>query len=103
MGEDGNVLAAHTEVKKVLDVVRAACKGQDEPLGDVCRIFNERTDEGRDMTMYSRLLNAAIQSIVESKEESDLDSLFTGGRTSALVETISGLNDFELLAFLVVI
>lgn len=66
-------------------------------------MFNERTDEGRDMAPYSRLLNAAIQSLVESKEESDLDSLFSGGRTSALVDTISGLNDFELLAFLVVI
>lgn len=103
VGEDGNVLAAHTEVKKLLDVLRAACKGQGEPLREVCRVFNERTDEGRNMTSYSRLLNAAIQSLVESKEESDLDSLFSGGRTSALVDTISGLNDFELLAFLVVI
>lgn len=103
VGEDGNVLAAHTEVKKLLDVLRAACKGQGEPLREVCRVFNERTDEGRDMALYSRLLNAAIQSLVESKEESDLDSLFSGGRTSALVDTISGLNDFELLAFLVVI
>ena len=103
VGEDGNVLAAHTEVKKLLDVLRAACKGQGEPLREVCRVFNERTDEGRDMAPYSRLLNAAIQSLVESKEESDLDSLFSGGRTSALVDTISGLNDFELLAFLVVI
>ena len=85
------------------DVLRAACKGQGEPLREVCRVFNERTDEGRDMALYSRLLNAAIQSLVESKEESDLDSLFSGGRTSALVDTISGLNDFELLAFLVVI
>ena len=103
VGEDGNVLAAHTEVKKLLDVLRAACKGQGEPLREVCRVFNERTDEGRDMAPYSRLLNAAIQSLVESKEESDLNSLFSGGRTSALVDTISGLNDFELLAFLVVI
>lgn len=103
VGEDGSVLAAHTEVKKLLDVLRAACKGQGEPLREACRVFNERTDEGRDMAPYSRLLNAAIQSLVESKEESDLDSLFSGGRTSALVDTISGLNDFELLAFLVVI
>lgn len=97
------MLAAHTDVKKVLDVMRAACKGQGAPLREVCRVFNERTDEGRDMTMYSRLLNAAIQSLRESREESDLDSLFTGGRTTALVDAVSGLNDFELLAFLVVI
>ena len=103
VGEDGHMLAAHTDVKKVLDVMRAACKGQGEPLREVCRVFNERTDEGRDMGMYSRLLDAAIQSLRESREESDLDSLFTSGRTTALVDAISGLNDFELLAFLVVI
>lgn len=103
VGEGGHMLAAHTDVKKVLDVMRAACKGQGAPLREVCRVFNERTDEGRDMTMYSRLLNAAIQSLRESREESDLDSLFTGGRTTALVDVVSGLNDFELLAFLVVI
>ena len=36
------------------------------------------------------------------QEEKDIDSLFSGGRTTALVHTIAGLNDFELIAFVVI-
>ena len=40
--------------------------------------------------------------MIAMKEEKDIDSLFTGGKTTALLNSISGLNDFELIAFLVV-
>jgi hypothetical protein len=99
---DGEIVANHTEVKKLLDLVRTSCKGQAEPIQTVCRLFNRQTDEGRSMNFYSDLLSAAIRSMIDVKEEKDLDSLFSGGRTTALVNTISGLDDFELVAFLVV-
>ena len=54
------------------------------------------------MSIYSDLLNKTIHSMIEVKEENDLDSLFSGGKTSALTHTISGLNDFELISFLVI-
>ena len=54
------------------------------------------------MTEISELLNDAIISIIDTKEESDIDSLFLGGGTSALISKISGLDDFELICFLVV-
>jgi hypothetical protein len=44
----------------------------------------------------------AIRSMIEVKEEKDLDSLFSGGKTTALVNTIAGLDDFELITFLVI-
>lgn len=40
--------------------------------------------------------------MIEVKEEKDIDSLFSPGKTSALTQTISGLDDFELISFLVV-
>lgn len=103
MGEDGEVIANHTAVKALLDLVRASCKGQAEPIPLVCRLFNQRTAEGRNMQGYSDLLNAAIRAMINVKEEKDLDSLFSGGKTTALVNTIAGLDDFELIAFLVVV
>ncbi len=103
LGEDGKVVADHTEVKRLLDLVRAGCRGYDEPVGDVCRIFNDATDEGADMVRYSSLLTTAIQSMIDVTEERDVDSLFTGGRTTALRQTIQGLDDFELIAFLAVV
>ena len=54
------------------------------------------------MSKISKLLNDAINSIIHVKEESDIDSLFSAGGTSALLSEISGLDDFELICFLVV-
>ena len=103
IAENGEVIANHSEVKKLLDLLRGSCKGEPEPLMQVCRQFNELTEEGRHMNRYSDLLSGAIRSMIDVKEEHDIDSLFTGGKTTALVDTIRGLDDFELIAFLVVI
>lgn len=102
IGDDGEIVADHTEVKRLLDLIRTSCKGHIEPIRDVCRIFNERTDDGRQMGRYSDLLSSAIRSMIEVKEEKDIDSLFSGGRTTALTHTIKALDDFELIAFLVI-
>jgi hypothetical protein len=102
IAKDGQVVANHTEAKKLLDLVRTSCKGHNEPLKAICRLFNDETNDGRTMGAYSELLSKAIRSMIDVKEEKDLDSLFSGGKTTALMNTISGLDDFELIAFLVV-
>lgn len=98
----GRVVHDHTEVKRLLDLARTCCKGQDKPIPQATQLFNEETAEGRQMQVYSDLLGKAIRSMIEVKEEKDLDSLFTGGKTTALTNTISGLDDFELITFLVI-
>ncbi|WP_137703200.1 helicase-related protein [Marimonas lutisalis] len=102
IGDDGEIVADHTEVKRLLDLIRTSCKGRSEPVPEVCRIFNDRTNDGRDMERYSDLLSQAIRSMIEVKEEKDIDSLFSGGQTTALTHTIKGLDDFELIGFLVI-
>src|SRR5690554_1406509 len=102
IGEGGEIIADHTEVKRLLDLVRSSCKGKTEPLRDLCQQFNERTQDGRNMQAYSDLLSQAIRSMIQVQDEKDLESLFTGSRTSALTTTIAGLDDFELLSFVVV-
>lgn len=103
MGQEGQVIAGHTEVKRLLDLARAACKGRIEPETSACRVFNTATNDGRDMDFYSDLLDQAIHAMIEQKAQGDIDSLFAGGRTTALVDDISGLDDFELISFLVVV
>ena len=102
IARDGEIIANHTEVKKLLDLVRSSCKGEAEPIHTICRLFNQQTDEGRNMKVYSDLLSSVIRSMIDVKEEKDLDSLFSAGKTTALINTIAGLDDFELIAFLVV-
>ena len=100
--EDGDIVCHHLQPKELLDKLRLACKGKSLPDKELCAYFNKKTKDGRDMKQYSALLSQAINSIIAVKEESDVDSLFSDGGTSALENEISGLNDFELICFLVV-
>jgi hypothetical protein len=102
VGMDGQVRVNHTEPKRLLDLARAACKERPEPIPEVYQPFNKATKDGRKMEVYSGLLSQAIRSMMALKEEKDIDSLFSGGKTSALLNTIKGLEDFELIAFLVI-
>lgn len=102
IGEDGNVVYDYLDPKKLLDAMRLLCKGKSEPVMELCRNFNQETNDGRDMGEISELLSEAINSIIDVKEESDIDSLFKTGGTTALLSAVSGLDDFELICFLVV-
>lgn len=102
IGREGNVICDYLNPKKLLDDVRLLCRGKSEPIKAVYTKFNEETDDGRNMAEMSELLSMAIDSIIDTKEESDIDSLFFAGGTSALMSDISGLSDFELICFLVV-
>ena len=68
----------------------------------LCEKFNQETNDGKRMRVVSQLLSDAIYSIMDAKEESDIDSLFSEGGTSALTSEINGLDDFELICYLVV-
>jgi hypothetical protein len=99
---NGDVLSNHLNVKTTLDILRAICKGNSEAIQEVYELFNEETDDGKNMTKYSQLLNKAIESVLHVKDESDVDSLFSPGGTTALMNNIKGLEDFELLTFVVI-
>ncbi|WP_449674029.1 helicase-related protein [Eggerthellaceae bacterium PR-HUZ602407-17] len=102
IGVDGEIVCNYLNPKKLLDTVRLLCRGKSEPILTLCEKFNKETDDGRNMKEVSQLLSDGINSIIAVKEESDIDSLFSAGGTSALMSPISGLDDFELICFLVV-
>ena len=102
VGDDGEVICNHLQPKETLDFMRQAARGKTEPDMVACRAFNEETKDGKDMRRVSELLQDAISSIVSVKEESDIDSFFGSGQTSFLSGNISGIDDFELLCFMVV-
>ena len=102
LDEDGVTLHSHLCPKDILDAMRQLCRGQKQPDKALCRAFNAETDDGRKMQKYSDLLEDAVLSIVDAKADSDLDSLFRAGGTTALLDKVSGLDDFELICFVVV-
>ena len=102
LSDEGETIINHLSPKKLLDIMRMSCKGKTEPIINLCRQVNRETQNGRKMGHYSDLLGKAVASIVEQKEQSDIDSLFSFGETTALVGDIRGLDDFELICFLII-
>ena len=86
----------------MLDVLRRLCRGKNSPDKQLCAAFNEQTKNGFDMDYYSNMLSQSIQTIIKVKDESEIDSLFTAGGTSFLTNVVNGLDDFELIGFVVV-
>lgn len=99
---EGEIVCDYLNPKKLLDDMRLLCRGKAEPIAEVYTRFNKETDDGRNMSGMSALLSDAINSIIDTKEESDIDSLFKSGGTSALLSEVKGIDDFELVTFLVV-
>lgn len=99
---DGEVVCDHLSPKDMLDKMRFLCKGKTEPDAHLCKEFNKETRDGKDMSKFSKLLGDAIASIIEVKEESDIDAFLSGSQISFLSSEIKGLDDFELICFLVV-
>lgn len=103
MGLDGTVQCDYLNPKKLLDTQRLLCRGQDKPIPQAYRVFNRRTKDGRSMGTVSRLLSDAIDSIVDAKAQSDIESLFSPGGTTALLSEVTGLEGFELICFLAIV
>ncbi len=102
IGMDGEAVTNHLQPRDMLDLMRLLTKGKTTPDKDLCARFNKATGNGKNMGRLSQLLEDAIRTILDAKDESDIDSFFGSGQTSFLSGGFSGLDDFELICFLVV-
>ena len=96
------VICDHLSPKQMLDKMRFLYKGKTKPIPEAYKQFNKETHDEKDMSKFSHLLGEAIASIIEVKDESDIDLFLGGGQVSFLTNEIKGLDDFELICFLVV-
>lgn len=102
LSHTGTVICDHLSPKKLLDKMRYACKDKTEPDRALCKQFNKETRDGKNMRHYSDLLQSAIESIITVKEENDIDDFLNGGQGNLFADEIRGLDDFELICFLVI-
>ena len=102
ISDDGEVVVNHLAPKELLDRLRYLCKGKSSPNRELCKEFNRMTRDGKNMQHYSKLLGDAIASIIHVKEESDIDSFLSGVQGSLFTDEVKGLDDFELICFLVI-
>lgn len=103
VSNEGTVLLPFTQAKQILDRLKRICVGRDLPDSLACARFDKSTKQGEDMRHAQRLLAAAVNSVVGKTEERAIESLFTAGGTHALPSEFAGINDFEVVAFLVVL
>ena len=102
ISDSGDVVIDHLHPKDMLDRMRLLCKPLHAPDVKLCSQFNKETRDGLRMDKYSDLLSKAIQSIINVKEKSDIDSFLDGVQGELFKDRITGLDDFELICFLVV-
>ncbi|MQM72213.1 MAG: ATP-dependent helicase [Eubacteriaceae bacterium] len=102
VGMDGEIITNHLQPKETLDEMRHIARGKAQPNMKLCRRFNKKTKDGRKMEKISRLLEDTIGSIIDDKDEEDIDSFFSAGETTFQSGGFSGLEDFELICFMVV-
>ncbi len=103
VGMDGEIYANHLQPKDTLDILRHLARGKNQPDNLLCKSFNKATNNGKNMDKISHLLEDAVMSIIDVKNEADIDSFFGSGQTTFLSKGFSGLDDFELICFMVVI
>lgn len=102
ISKDSEVIVDHLDPKDLLDRMRHLCRGKSEPILELCRKFNAETRDGQRMGTYSRLLGDAISSLIKTKETTDLFSFLDGDTGSLFGNEVHGLDDFELICFLIV-
>ncbi|RUW30294.1 helicase, partial [Mesorhizobium sp. M2A.F.Ca.ET.015.02.1.1] len=103
VGEDGEIKLPYTQAKQVLDALKKLSLGRDLPDAEASIRFDKATRFGRDMEPFQKLLARAVASVVGKKEERAVASLFSPGGTHAMKGEFAGINDFEVVAFLVVL
>ncbi len=103
VGDDGTVMLPYTQAKQILDRLKRLCLGRDLPDAGACARFDRATKDGEDMRQAQRLLAAAVASVVGKSEERAVASLFAPGGMHALPGEFAGINDFEVVAYLVIL
>ena len=102
ISNDGQVVCDHLSPKNMLDTMRYLCKGKNEPVAEAYIPYNKETKDGKDMRKLSSLLEQSIKSIIHVKDESDIEAWMSGKQLSFKGTKIDGLDDFELVSFLVI-
>lgn len=103
MSESGEVQLNFTQAKKILDLFKKLSIGRSQPSGRALAQFNAATRGGADMSKYQALLARAVAAITGRAEEKGVESLFQRGGTVLSKDSFKGIDDFEVISYLVVV
>lgn len=101
INRNGELLLSPSESKKILEHLSSICRGQSKPLSQVVDKFNRQTKDGKEMVVYSELLQESIDQLMEHDQISMMDALFNFGSVDLMNTSIEGMDDFELICFFI--
>lgn len=102
VAEDGTIVFNHLQGKKSLDIFKKLCATRDTLDEDAITSLSSATKDGKDMGTYQFMLESAITSVVGKTEEKGVESLFSRGGTVLTQDHFKGIEDFEVVAFLII-
>lgn len=100
--ENSEVKLGFTSAKNILDIYKNLCIGEAHAIDEAVKLFEQETNDYNDMSYYTSQLKVAVENIIGKKEESGMDSLFSRGGTNISSDGFNGIEDFELISYLVI-
>ena len=103
VSESGEVQMNFTQAKKILDLLKKLSLGRSQPDEGSVAQFNVATRDATDMSHYQNLLAKAVAAITGKAEEKGVESLFQRGGTVLSKESFQGIDDFEVVSYLIIL
>jgi hypothetical protein len=103
VSESGEVQMNFTQAKKILDLLKKLSLGRSQPDEGAVARFNFATHDAMDMSKYQSLLAKAVAAITGKAEEKGVESLFHRGGTALSKESFQGMDDFEVVSYLIIL
>ena len=100
--EDGEILYNYSNVKKILDIYKSLCIGNNKVLNDLVEEFNEETKNQKKMDKYKDLLTDVTDDILGKIEEQDALNIFSLGDLSGMLDNNTNQEEFEIVSYLVI-
>jgi ERCC4-related helicase len=101
--ENGEVKLNYTQSRKVLDLLKKIAVGKSDVDESGVKRFREKTRGETDMSFYQDLLQHAFAGITGKVEEKGVESLFAPGGTAFGSNSFPGIEDFEVVSYLVMV
>jgi SNF2 family DNA or RNA helicase len=102
--DDGTVRFSFAQPKQILEIYRLLCGGKTSAYEQLCQLFDTETKNGTDMSLYNKLLAAAVDSIAKTFQKRVAAGL-QSGRDFVIPnqnEQARETTDFELMTWLVI-
>jgi hypothetical protein len=103
VSESGEVQMNFTQAKKILDMLKKLSLGRSQPDEGAVSRFKTATHDAVDMSKYRSLLAKAVATITGKAEEKGVESLFHRGGTVLSKESFQGMDDFEVVSYLIIL